>query len=486
VADGTLTRGRLTTLTDMWGLPEVRRRPLMVCLIIAALIHLPAVPSHFSTWVRMLFGNAEELESGPQQEFTIPIELDIGIVDDEVREQSDDPGGSEAKTEEAGQGEPDEDLSGELLDDDDDGEDAKADAGTDEPDAGETDSDTPDAGTQEVDAGTEAPTGPIEDPYDVAGGAAGVGAKDPNVRIYIAADVLRQRTDLAKMFGELLNSVPEWKDLLGGTKLNPIEDFDHMLISGPQLRNPQWIWAAVEYNVSSQRMRQAVDQVVRQSPEGKWEDEEGMPVAAIGPNGERRVVLLSDRRLLVVLPAEEADRIHGLKDLKPFKKSGRVGIGVFVITPWRAFKSPPFVMPKSIKWMRIRFTLEGAEDFNVELEVEDESEDAARKHGADLERQIEALRPVPGISLFVKKEFIGKPSWEIDGKRIRMRAPASKEQVRRIMRLIREVVLPPLIAKRNKAAPKSSAPPSNIPPPSALPAPQAPVKQGPGGSSKNP
>lgn len=478
MADGTLTRGRLATLTDMWGLPEGRRRPLLVCLIVAALLHLPAIPSHFSTWMRLFFFNAQEEDTGPQQEVTIPIELDVGMFDDESVTQSDKPGGSQPKGEEPTQAEPDEDLSGELLDDDDKGDDAKADAGTPEPDAGKTDAE-PDAGTEGVEQPKDG--GPIEDPFEVAGGAAGVGAEHPNVRIYIASDVLRQRADLANMFGDLLNSVPEWKDLLGGTKLNPIEDFDHLLISGPQLRDPRWIVATIEYNVASPRIRAAIDQVVHKSPEGKWLPDMDFPVASIGDNGERRVALLTDKHLLVVLPADAENQIPRLKDLKPFRKSGRTGIGVFVITPWRAFKTGPFTMSKSIKWMRIRFTLEGTEDFNVEVEAEDESAEAAHKHASELEEQLEAVRPIPGISLFVKKEFIGKPTWTVDGQRIRMKAPASKDQIRRIMRLIKEVVLPPLIAKRNKKA-KSATSSSAPPPPPA----NAPAKQQSSQSDENP
>jgi hypothetical protein len=436
-----------------WGLREAPARVLVVAMVLAAILHLPAIPGQFSVWISLLFGG-DEGPTGPQQEVTIPIDLDIGLVDDEAVEQPDAPGGvsPEAPPLEPEPASPE--VSPDDFDDDDEGEEIIADAGAPEPDAGEDVVEEPlDAGA-EPPADAAPPTGPIQDPFEVAG-EAGMGAEHPNVRIYIAADVLRQRAELATMFGELLNSVPEWGDLLGGTDLNPIRDFDHLLISGPQMRDPRWIVATIDYNISSPKMKATIDGMVGKAKGGRWLDDQDVPVAAVA--GDRRVVLLEEKRLVVILPASAEDQIPKLKDSKTFKKSGAIGIALHVITPHRAFKG--FPMPTSVAWMRLRFTLAGAEDFQVEIEAQDESPEAARRHAAELERRIESLRPVPGISLFVDKHFIGKPVWEVDGDRFRARAPVSREQVRRIMRLIKEVVLPPLIARREaKKAPPAPKP----------------------------
>src|SRR5262245_24677859 len=105
----------------MWGLAQGRRLPLYVCLLIAALLHVWAIPSQFSIWIQMLFG-ADEETSGPQQEVVIPIELDI---DDDPGEQPDKSGGSadpeEKSTEPSESGG---DVSVEDFDDD-DGDDAQ-------------------------------------------------------------------------------------------------------------------------------------------------------------------------------------------------------------------------------------------------------------------------------------------------------------------------------------------------------------------------
>ncbi|HZO16396.1 MAG TPA: hypothetical protein VFB62_24145, partial [Polyangiaceae bacterium] len=436
MAEGTLTRGRLNTRTDIWGQRNVPARPLFWCLLIALVLHIPALPTHFSTWIRMLFGQEEEPDTGPQQEVIIPIEFDL---DTEPGEPGAKPSAKKAEPEKLPD-EPDEDLSGELLDDDEKGDEqarkplASADRNIELPDAGE-----PDPLEQPVAEAKPPPPQPAlgDDPHGASGGVGGVRSDHPNVEILIAADVLRQRADLAAMFGELLGSVPEWNDLLGGTKLNPIQDFDHLFISAPQLRNPRWIVVAIEHNVPAARMRQAVERVVSKSKQGKWLEGHDLPVAQIGNEGERRVVLNPDKRLLVVLPVEAENQIANIKSSPGFAKSGSDGMLVKVLTPWRAFKSGPFKMPQSIKWMKIRFRLVGTDDFEVEIEAEDESAEAAGKNVRDLERQIEALRPIPGLSLLKRDAaFIGRPKWEVDGTRIRAKAPASRDQIKRIMRLI--------------------------------------------------
>ncbi|MBW2453921.1 MAG: hypothetical protein JRI68_05405 [Deltaproteobacteria bacterium] len=449
----TQSRGRLDTpalgsVGDMWGLARWPLRPLMVALFVATLLHGPLLPTGLSGWFGYWLREPAQIEdTGPQQEVVVPIELDMGLVDDEVVGKPAEPEPETPDEMEVVDVDDIDSLADELMDDD-------------EPDAGAPDpldGGAPDAATQtDLDAGLldggqpvdggPADAGPAEiasvddpdadvergkkvaDPYSEAGGAAGIGAEHPNVRIYFAADVLRQRPKLAETFGELLGAIPQWQQLLGGTGLNPIVDFDHILISGPQMRNPRWIVVALDYNVPHPKMRQAIDLVVRKSgKKGRWERRPGLEIAVIGKNAERRAVLSQKKRMMVVLPAEAADQIDNIQSPKfKFKKSTGAGIVIHVITPWRAFVGSKVRMPKSIKWMRVRFRFKGA-DFEVEAEGQDESEEAAREHLKLLRAEVDSLPKLGPLRAF------GEPTWEQKGDRIIARADVSSFQLRLIL-----------------------------------------------------
>jgi hypothetical protein len=194
------------------------------------------------------------------------------------------------------------------------------------------------------------------------------------------------------------------------------------------MRNPRWIVVALDYNVPYPKMRQAIQTVVRHSgKKGRWERRPGLEIAHIGRKGERRVVLARAKRMMVVLPVEAEDQIDNVKSPKfRFKKSTGAGIVMHVITPWRAFMGSKFRMPKTIKWMRVRFRLKGG-DFEVEVEGQDESEEAAREHLKLLREEVDNLPKLGPLRAF------GDPTWERKGDRIIARADVSSFQLRLIL-----------------------------------------------------
>jgi hypothetical protein len=483
---------------DIWGGRPVPLRPLWVALSVALVLHLPLAPSSLSAWIRLLFMSPAPSEEPLDDEVVIPIELDMGMFDDEPGEAPEaepPPAPAAPEDEEPGWrldgGLPDasqgEDLEKQLESDDafedggartdagpaagpalTDAGTAFADAGTGDagPDGGADDravaSQLPDAGPSPADGGVGAvastdggaaepdggaPTAPavaahrqspVDDPKLMAGGASSFAAAHPNVRIYIAADLART-CPLGAMFGELLAGIPQWRELLDGTGIDPVADFDHILISGPHMRSSEAVVATVEFNVEAPRMWRAVDAVVKRSrPGGKWLGGYGFPVAAIGGGGSQRAVLLPSKRLLVVLPAKAEDQIAKLKALPRFSKSGQTVIGMYVITPWRGFMNTAFRFPKSVRWLRLRLVPAGGDRFDLDVEALDGSAEEAQASQALIEQSVEEIRPnplVPGAKLLGLYLF-ERPRYEVDGKRIRMHVDLKQAEVQRIMSLI--------------------------------------------------
>jgi hypothetical protein len=485
VARLTHARGATDTVAarDMWGLKEGGSRALVWTLALATVLHLPLLPTHLAGWIRLLF-HQPVLQIVPRDhEVIVPIELDMGLFEDEPSE----PDGVALQPPDApavadgDDDDDDEDLEFDEDDDEDEDEDepdagapdagaggappepdagvATPDAGIDdpyaEPDAGVADAGAvvlePDAGIADAGAALPAPDGgappdagappvarrPIDDPNKAAGDASKVAAKNPNVRIYLATDVMREQA-LGMKFGRLLAGIKQWRELIGGTGINPVRDFDHILISGPQMRDIRDLVAVMDFNLTVPRMRKAVDKVIaRSKPAGRWIDRKGPPeVAAIGARSERRVALLPKQRILVVLPTSGEKQIPALKSLKPFRKSGRAMIIVFVVTPWRAFIGAPVQFPKSIAWLRLRLLPKGGGAYQLEVDAKDGSAADAKRNAAEVEKLVESIRPVPVISLFVKKYFFGKPSFEVHGSTIRATAEVSGAQIDRILDLL--------------------------------------------------
>ena len=287
--------------------------------------------------------------------------------------------------------------------------------------------------------GKPLPEGELKDPFQAAGDIAALQAEEPNVVVYLANDVLRKR-ELVNDFSRLLTNVQQWDQLIGGTELDPLKDFDHLLLTAPQMgQNADKLVAVVHYNIPAFKVKEAIDvQVKRAGKHGKWLDGHPMPVAVIGEAGYRRAVILPNRQLLVVLPDELEEQIPQLTKLPPFEKSGAEGIIVELVTPSHAFTRASIPFPESISRMRLHFTLQGERDYHVTVEAWDASPDQARENASKLEAQLDAAKiDLPGAvsSFFGKKEMrgIGKTTWETRGNKIYARANVSHQQPSRII-----------------------------------------------------
>ncbi len=301
----------------------------------------------------------------------------------------------------------------------------------------------------------------------MAGAPAKLAPKRPNVRVYLAVDRIR-RQELGKMFGDLLLALPEWADVIGGTGLDPIKDFDHVLLSGPEFKDPSHVIAVMDYNTSSTKIRNALLRAMaRSKPRGKWERQRPIPVASVGPKLRHRVAVIAKKRLLVMFPPSVMDRVHRFNQMKGFNKSGKQDIVLYMAKPRRAFRGTGVRVPASIKWMRLVLTAVAGDGkpagggYILDVEAEDVSPEAAKKNAQTLRDRIEDIRVID--FLIGKIEVIGRPQWDVVGKRIFARTTISLKQIKRIIRWVkkRESERLKRIAKRRAKRKKSPPKPKN-------------------------
>ncbi len=444
----TQARGSADTWSAPWGIVEPSLRPITITLVVALVLHVvpPLVPvDALIGWAGFLLADEPEPTEVPEQDVIVPIELDM-FVDEPTGAGPAGDDGASASTEPRAAGAPATEVVVVPMP-----REPKPPPVPPPPAPEETQEDKP--APPPAEPKTPAPSEPpapsnedepakdaeakpklrLKGAFDAAADNNVARAEHPNVNIYIAGSELRKR-DLATMFGDLLNSVPEWKLLLGGTDIDPIAHFDHVLISAPHMRNKaRWIVARVGYNVPDETMKAAIDTAAKRS-KGAWLGDYALPVASVDDD-TRRVVLIEDRDQIVVLPKEAEAQIPKLEKVGRFPREPAAGIFLDMIKPANAFASK-FPFPKSIEKLTVRLSLPADGSYLIEMELLDESPEAAKKSAKLLEEEIEKLRPVPGLSLLVKAYFIGKPTFETEGEIIRASAPVTRAQVERIMKLV--------------------------------------------------
>lgn len=416
-----LTQSRVRSDTfapskDIWGGKLLGLRPLGLCLLFAVFLHLPFIQSGWLNWMSILWSGWGEapVDNG---ELVIPIELDTGLFEDEEVSPDGSNDGVAKSIGDAKEGEAVPVGGGAPTTPPTVAEPVEPPPPAPPPPAPLPPSVTPDP----------VPEGPVQDPNAAAGDIAEVNAgKANNVRIYLAADVMRSRPQ-ARNFSRLLAGIPQWKELLGGTGISPIHHFDHILISGPQMRDPKDIIVTADFNFSEARMRNAIDAVVRRSkPEGRWLPHKDMPMAIIGSDGGRRAVIVPERKLLVVLPKQAEDRVELLREVKPFRKSTRAVIILYAVNPWRAFIGSPVDMPKRIKYLRLQLRILENDEYALEIDFKDVSAEAAEEDAEVIRRALAKFR-VPLVGYY----FFGDPKFEVDGDTIRASAPVTEAHLRR-------------------------------------------------------
>ena len=448
------------------------RRAFSIAVAVAFLLHLPFVPSNLGAWLQMVLqGHAADYDDR-DAEALIPIDLDL---------MSDEPSPTAAGTPPpppAGEPPPAPVVpAGDGT--------SIADAGP--VDAGPADAEAPRKKRPPSDAGIADDAGPVDagppplrDPISAAGGAGKISAKDPNVQVLIAGNVIRKH-QLGAAFARILVLIPEWHQFFADSPIDPIRDLNHLLITAPRFRgDTSKVVAVMDFNVPEAKIKGAVDLIV-QSAGGSWLDDTPIPTArAKIAAGDRLFALVPGKRLLVVLPYESKDQLEGLKKSKGFTSS-KVGIVISMVNPARPFKGL-FALPETLKWMRLAVTPTPDGGADVSLEGGDASEKDAQKHAPEITKAFDQVRTV---NLFLTTlDIVDHAEFVAEGTSIKTQIHVSDAQLKRVVGMV-EMQLAAQARDRAAAAaaasaaplvaPLTTAPTAPTPTPSQSPTPASPT-----------
>ncbi|MBM4373643.1 MAG: hypothetical protein FJ095_01050 [Deltaproteobacteria bacterium] len=469
---GTHVRGGASTpdalkVDGWWRLAASPRRAFRVAVAVALLAHLPLAPTLVPPWLRGLL-RMEEAPTPLSEEVVVPIDLDMGFEDEapppqaeqapepvepEVDEEAEATALRQRAEREKAELEKRDKAEREKRDK---AEREKRDkAEREKRDKAERERLASASATASASAAPPAPTSsasaqavagpapsasssatpagrsaaPIEDATKLAGQPGAVQAKATNVMIYLATDVVR-RHELGPLFGDLLARIPQWRELLGGTNLDALRDFDHVWLTGPHMQSARVVVAVVDYNVGVGHMQRAIETAMAASdPPGKWLTRTPAPLGVLGAGGAQRVSLRADKHVVVVAPAEAEEQLRQAKDLR-FNKSGSTLFAATLRTPWRAFMHTPLRFPKSIALLRLTATPSG-EALSLKLEATDTNPAAAEATSRELAEAIEEVRDPPILA-----PWFDKPTFEARDGKIVGEVVVTNVQLRRILNLV--------------------------------------------------
>ncbi len=435
---GAAAAGGRSNIGKAFAVAASPRRAFVRAVAIAAALHLPFVPTGLTALFDRLVGHHFEDYDDRTAEVIIPVDLDI-VHEPSTEARAPAPPASATA-----------DVAAAIV--------SSAPA---EPKAPKPHHPN-DGGAPESSAAPDAGPAPLKDPVSVAGSVGKLATKDANVQVYVASDRLRHH-ELALNFAKMLVNLPEWASFFEGTGIDPLRDFDHLLIAGPKFKNDSSkVVAIVDYHVPDEAIRAGIDAVVKRS-DGAWLEDTPIPAArAKAANRTRIFAIVAKKHLLAILPEGAVDQLGDFAKTKGFARSSKVGIAVSMVNPARPM-GEVLPLPPTLAWMRLALTPTDDGGAELRLEFGDASTDDAERDAKAIEASYDKARRIE-IPILGFVEALDAATFSTEGSVIRADVKVKEMQLRQILAFATARFGTPPPGSASAAAMPSAAPaPSGSP-----------------------
>jgi hypothetical protein len=317
---------------------------------------------------------------------------------------------------------------------------------------------------------TAPPGPPIDNPIALAGKGGKLIEKQTSVGLVLYMDRVRSHP-LGKRIASLLPKLPQWNEFFGDSRVNPVDDFDRMFLLGPSFADSSGLVMAIEYNTSQDKIRNAVNGLVKQR--GSWMTGAKIPTAVTFADRAERVILFPAPKVVVIVPPHLREQAQKQGVVGVPKAKGPEAVVAYTVNPAKAMRRFGVDLPGSLQSAKVRVTPLPGGQVLLELEAQDETAAKATETAALLTRQVNGLLDLlGGVSNLLGRFGFGgleasmdlpRISLEADGKVVKGRQVLSQAQVGFILdRVERE--LNRYARRRLPAATPSSAPKAAPPP----------------------
>jgi hypothetical protein len=307
----------------------------------------------------------------------------------------------------------------------------------------------------------DASSAPIDNPVALIGKASALHETPASVSMVLYTDRIRGH-ELGRRVALLLPQLPQWDEFFGEGALNPVQDFDRLLMFGPGFVRSADLVVAVQYNVPQRKIRSAVDQMVRRR--GSWLTKLPVPAALTFADRAERLVLLPAKGLALVVPPRMQAAALALK-MQGIPNAKGAEAAVFRIAKPRApFARVGLDVPATITQMSGKITALPNGAVELEVTATDVDAETAERSAAQMMQSINsAVDLLTGVSNVLSRFGFGgfgagarmpRITLEATGKEIHGRQVLQAAQVAFILdRIERQVA-----SMRERAKPAGAAP----------------------------
>jgi hypothetical protein len=315
------------------------------------------------------------------------------------------------------------------------------------------------AGDGAGEGGAEAPDAAM-DPTAIA---STVTSGPPRIELQINASVIRKHPVGAKM-GFLLRGLPQWEDFVGETSIDPVNDVDWILISGPSFIETSRDVVVVHFSTSDAAVDKAVRLVMHKYPHGGAFDA-GVPgaraVLAYADRSER-VILRPAPHVLIVVPPKDAAKVARQVMGARIQPNSRPGDALY----WK-FMHPHQMLrelPESITEMRLRVVPHA--DGSADVLAEGDTPDADSAQAAAPEVARFARRHNDALTSLLTHGLFDHVQVTAEGTQVKARLTASLDQIATVVSLVAGLLG---VSDEAPGVPSGAAPSAPVPAPGAPP-----------------
>jgi len=190
---------------------------------------------------------------------------------------------------------------------------------------------------------------------------------------------------LGKRLTQIAACDAEWRAFVN-QGVNLMQDFDGVLVVGPNLTDSGQMTAAVRHHLPNQRVHDVMDTLVQKSGKsGRWLTPD---VASAKLGRVQRVLIPKQDDLFFVAPNKGWQALSNVKEpLKVPASDGRA-LSLIVVRPSPMFDRVGLTLPKRLNELRLEIYANPDQSIDIKVELEDSSPAAARQDARSVSAQL--------------------------------------------------------------------------------------------------
>ena len=273
---------------------------------------------------------------------------------------------------------------------------------------------------------------------------------------------------LGKRLAQIAACDAEWRAFVN-QGVNLMQDFDGVLVVGPNFTDSSQMTAAVRHNLPSQRVHEVMDSLVQKSGKnGHWLAPD---VASARLGRVQRVLMPKQEDLFFVAPSKGWQALNNVKEpLRVPNAEGR-SASLVLMRPNQLLERVGLSLPRRLSELRLEVFANPDQSLDIKIELEDASIAAARQDARNVSEQLHdffadmwvtaaAVRAITGSDESTEPQPTDNPSMETaprldltpDEKTLTGMVHLTPAQARTTLELISSVVC------RKKSKPKTPPP----------------------------